>query len=156
MDGVLHSPDSRPINGLLQLVHGPGDSLAFLGMKQKLDVDAQEALDTLLDIIRDNVRQLMDEQFADKTNRPLALGKASGVGKATVQRILKGANRKVDSHPPPNIKTLVALSWRFRVPLQRLLTDHSRQAVLLQPVEHAADEIPIRSLQRRRSRKSAD
>lgn len=121
-------------------------------MKQRLDPDAQEALDHLLDIIRDNVQQLMDKQFADEKNRPLALGKASGVGKATVQRILKGANKRVANHPPPNIKTLVALSWRFQVPLQRLLTDYSKKAVLLQPVENEVVEVPPRQLKRRRGR----
>jgi hypothetical protein len=122
-------------------------------MKRPLDPGAQEVLDALLDIIAANVQGLMDEQFDGKSNKPLALGKESGVGKATVQRILKGANKTAAKHPPPNIKTLIALSWRFNVSLQWLLTDQSKRARLLRPLDNEVDdEVPPRQLKRRRSR----
>jgi hypothetical protein len=122
-------------------------------MKNPLDKEAQEALFDLLDIIASNVNRLMNDRFKLYANKPLALGKESGVGKATFQRILKGSNKRDVTFPSPNLKALIALSWRLDVPLQQLFTDQSKRARVLQAVENELPAVtPSRELKRRRDR----
>lgn len=41
-------------------------------------------------VLASNIRALMDKHYADKPNKPLALGKDCGMSKSSIERILSG------------------------------------------------------------------
>lgn len=121
-----------------------------------MEHSVEEAIDRLLDIVADNIRELMnnDRRLLGK-NRPNELALAAGVGKGTVQRILRGSAKDEDD-PAPNaakIDTLMRLAWYFEKPIWKLFIPNDRMSRVFDSQDAAAraDEVPPpRDLKRHR------
>lgn len=118
MNRLDHVPKLRPEFGLpqgtMRTGYGPKGPLRSFSVEDLSNPD--RAVRTLQRVIAENVRHFMELKYHGRTNQPLALAKAAGIGKGTVQRVL--------DHEKDNsctVDTLMRLAWVFNEPVWNLL-----------------------------------
>lgn len=148
------SGDYKPVFGPAQARYGPQVCLSF----QSMDKTVDEAIERLLDIVAANLLEMMTKDARlPGNNRPKELSDASGVGKGTIQRILKGSAKK-DDDPARNaarIDTLMKLAWYFEQPLLRFFVAKDRMSRVFDAPDaliEGVSEAPSLDLKRPRRR----
>ena len=131
-DGFHSEPDSKPVFGFSQGPDSGSRSAYAASMTRKItDRELQDAINALHDTIGANVRAEMERHFegGDKTK---LLGKASGLGKGTVQRVIAGSKGYGREAPTSaRVETLMRLAWYFRVPVTTFFVPRDTRSIVL-------------------------
>lgn len=81
--------DSRPVYGLLQPTSGLGLKVGSLAVKGRRKPPKMFIATTTRRTLTENVRARVEARYKNQRNKVKALAEESGVGRSTIQRVLK-------------------------------------------------------------------
>lgn len=113
-----------PISGIMQPTLGMYGRVPWPPMGRKRTPKAPAALDPLVELLGRNVETRMQERYAtieSDSERVKALAKASGVGRSTIWRIIKGETAT-------SVDKLAKLARALDVSPEHLLRDRRRKS----------------------------